>query len=57
MWSMSQLAPLDIGNRPKEPRLGPAARPGPQPPVSGSHEEDLHGGIEDDILAKGSKFP
>ncbi len=41
--SMLQLAPPDIGDRPKEPRPSPAARLGPQSLVSGSHKRQFTG--------------
>ena len=54
---LSQLDPPDIGSGPKRARLSPAARLGPQPLGVRLELEDVHRGIDDEILVKGSKFP
>ena len=56
LW-MLQLVPPDIRRGAKGARLGPAARLGSQPPGVRLTHRYVHGGIDDEILAKGSKFP
>ena len=52
-----QLVPLDTRRGAKGARLGPAARLGPQPLGVRLTHRDVHGGIDDEILAKGRKSP
>ncbi len=50
---MLQLVPPDIRRGAKGARLGPAARLGPQPLGVRLTHRYVHGGIDDEILAKG----
>ena len=52
-----QPVPPDTRRGAKGARLGPAARLGPQPPGVRLTHRYIHGGIDDEILAKGRKFP
>ena len=50
---LSRLVPLDKERDPRQVRLGPASRPGPQPPGVQLRQRMVHRGIIVEILAKG----
>src|SRR5258708_5990811 len=52
-----QPVPPDTRRGAKGARLGPAARLGPQPPGVRLTHRYIHRGIDDEIQAKGRKFP
>src|SRR5258708_27335202 len=55
--NMSRSVPPDKETDPRQVRLGPASRPGPQPPGVQLRQRMVHGGIIVEILAKGRKLP
>src|SRR5260221_8584358 len=57
IMTLLQLVPPDTRRGAKGARLGPAARLGPQPLGVRLTHRYIHGGIDDEILAKGRKFP
>src|SRR5260221_10704022 len=54
---VSQSVPPDKERDLRQVRLGPASRPGPQPPGVQLRQRMVHGGIIVEILAKGRKLP